>query len=110
MNSCDKAIERQISDWLKNSKELLDVTDGRELNKIHPTSTEANEAVKIIIDNVHLPAMVKYKISGLLRGIACGEYSVGTGKTIALHEKIIDEVIKVDPTFFDGVNITTGAE
>lgn len=60
------------------------------------------------VEQLRLPAEVIYKISGTLRRVVSGFYNKETGNSVCIHYKVVEELIRVDPTFFDGVNINIG--
>lgn len=60
------------------------------------------------IRQLKLPAKVIYMTSGTLRRLISGFYNKETGNSVCMHHKVVEELIRVDPTIFDGVNINIG--
>ena len=60
------------------------------------------------IQKLRLPARVIYMTSGTLRKVISGFYNKETGNSVCMHHKVVEELIRVDPTIFDGVNINIG--
>lgn len=57
------------------------------------------------IQQLKLPAKVIYMTSGTLRRLISGFYNKETGNSVCMHYRVVEELIRVDPTIFDGVNI-----
>ena len=58
--------------------------------------------------NCKLSPSILYITSPVLRGIIHGEYNKGTGHGLAMHHKVVEKLLEVDPAFFDNVDIQVG--
>ena len=58
--------------------------------------------------NHKLPPSILYITAPVLRGIIHGEYNKGTGHGLAMHHKVVEKLLEVDPAFFDNVDIQVG--
>lgn len=95
-------------DWLtqlhKSIYQMLQYTDIASCEEVVLTKDQLERYEKVF-EQLRLPAEVIYKISGTLRRVVSGFYNKETGNSVCIHYKVVEELIRVDPTFFDGVNI-----
>ena len=83
---------------------MLRYTDVTSCDKVVMTK-EQLKRFENDIQKLKLPARV---ISGTLRKVISGFYNKETGNIVCMHHKVVEELIRVDPTIFDGVNINIG--
>lgn len=88
-------------------EEMLHYTDVAFCDKFVMTK-EQLKRFENDIQQLKLPARVIYTISGTLRKVISGFYNKETGNIVCMHHKVVEELIRVDPTIFDGVNINIG--
>ena len=91
----------------KSVEEMLHYTDVASCDKVVMTKEQVKRFDNIV-EQLKLPARVIYMISGTLRKIISGFYNKETGKIVCMHHKVVEELIRVDPIIFDGVNINIG--
>lgn len=48
--------------------------------------------------------------SGTLRKVISGFYNKETGNSVCMHHKVVEELIRVDPTIFDGWEVVVTDE
>lgn len=98
-------------DWLKklhrDCEEMIRYTDIASCEKVVLTK-EQLKRFETDIRQLKLPVKVIYMTSGTLRRIISGFYNKETGNSVCMHHKVVEELIRVDPTIFDGVNINIG--
>lgn len=98
-------------DWIKqlhkNAEEMIRYTDIASCEKVVLTK-EQLKRFETDIRQLKLPAKVIYMTSGTLRRLISGFYNKETGNSVCMHHKVVEELIRVDPTIFDGVNINIG--
>lgn len=104
--------DRNLRDeWIKqlhkNAEEMIRYTDIASCDKVVMTKEQYARFEKDI-KQLKLPARVIYMISGTLRKVISGFYNKETGNSVCMHHKVVEELIRVDPTIFDGVNINIG--
>ena len=88
-------------------EEILRYTDVASCDKVVMTK-EQLKRFENDIKQLKLPARVIYMTSGTLRKVISGFYNKETGNSVCMHHKVVEELIRVDPTIFDGVNINIG--
>ena len=88
-------------------EEMLHYTDVASCDKVVMTK-EQLKSFENDIQQLKLPARVIYMISGTLRKVISGFYNKETGNIVCMHHEVVEELIRVDPTIFDGVNINIG--
>ena len=86
---------------------MLHYTDVASCDKVVMTK-EQLKRLENDVQQLKLPARVIYMISGTLRKVISGFYNKETGNSVYMHHKVVEELIRVDPTIFDGVNINIG--
>ena len=91
----------------KNVEEMIRYTDIASCDKVVMTK-EQLKRFENDINQLKLPARVIYMTSGTLRKVISGFYNKETGNSVCMHHKVVEELIRVDPTIFDGVNINIG--
>lgn len=91
----------------KSVEEMLRYTDVASCDKVVMTK-EQLKRFENDTQQLKLPARVIYMISGTLRKVISGFYNKETGNSVCMHHKVVEELIIVDPTIFDGVNINIG--
>lgn len=95
-------------DWLerllKDINEIIHYTDVASCEEVVLTEDQLKR-FENDIQQLKLPAKVIYMISGTLRKVISGFYNKETGNSVRMHYKVVEELIRVDPTIFDGVNI-----
>lgn len=91
----------------RDSDEMIRYTDTASCDKVVMTK-EQLKRFENDIQKLRLPARVIYMISGTLRKVVSGFYNKETGNSVCMHHKVVEELIRVDPTIFDGVNINIG--
>ena len=98
-------------DWLKklhrDCEEMLHYADIASCEKTVLTKEQLARFEKDI-RQLKLPVRVIYMTSGTLRRIISGFYNKETCNSVCMHHKVVEELIRVDPTIFDGVNINIG--
>ena len=98
-------------DWIKklhrDSDEMIRYTDIASCDKVVMTK-EQIKRFNDITKQLKLPVRVIYMTSGTLRKVISGFYNKETGNIVCMHHKVVEELIRVDPTIFDGVNINIG--
>lgn len=98
-------------EWIKqlhkNAEEMIRYTDIASCEKVVLTK-EQLKRFETDIRQLKLPAKVIYMTSGTLRRVISGFYNKETGNSVCMHHKVVEELIRVDPTIFDGVNINIG--
>ena len=88
----------------RESDEMIRYTDIASCDKVVMTK-EQLKRFENDIQKLRLPARVIYMASGTLRKVINGFYNKETGNSVCMHYKVVEELIRVDPTIFDGVNI-----
>lgn len=88
-------------------EEMLHYTDVASCDKVVMTKEQVKR-FENDTQQLKLPARVIYMISGTLRKVISGFYNKETGNSVCMHHKVVEELIRVDPTIFDGVNINIG--
>lgn len=88
-------------------EEILRYTDVASCDKVVMTK-EQLKRFENDIKQLKLPVRVIYMTSGTLRKVISGFYNKETGNSVCMHHKVVEELIRVDPTIFDGVNINIG--
>ena len=88
-------------------EEMLHYTDAASCDKVVMTK-EQLKRFENDTQQLKLPERVIYMISGTLRKVISGFYNKETGNIVCMHHKVVEELIRVDPTIFDGVNINIG--
>jgi len=101
--------DRNLRDeWLKqlhkNAEEMIHYTDIASCERAVLTKEQQTRFEKDI-RQLKLPARVIYMTSGTLRRVISGFYNKETGNSVCMHHKVVEELIRVDPTFFDGVDV-----
>lgn len=91
----------------RDSDEMIHYTDIASCDKVVMTK-EQLKRFENDIQKLRLPMRVIYMISGTLRKVISGFYNKETGNSVCMHHKVVEELIRVDPTIFDGVNINIG--
>ena len=91
----------------RDSDEMIRYTDIASCDKVVMTK-EQLKRFENDIKQLKLPARVIYMTSGTLRKVISGFYNKETGNSVCMHHKVVEELIRVDPTIFDGVNINIG--
>ena len=91
----------------RESDEMIRYTDIASCDKVVMTK-EQLKRFENDIQQLRLPARVIYMTSGTLRKVISGFYNKETGNSVCMHHKVVEELIRVDPTIFDGVNINIG--
>ena len=91
----------------KDCEEMLHYTDIASCDGVVLTK-EQLKRFENDIKQLKLPARVIYMTSGTLRRLISGFYNKETGNNVSMHHKVVEELIRVDPTIFDGVNINIG--
>lgn len=91
----------------RSVEEMLRYTDIASCDKVVMTKEQLKRLEKDV-QQLKLPARVIYMISGTLRKVISGFYNKETGNSVCMHHKVVEELIRVDPTIFDGVNINIG--
>ena len=112
MNKNDKWTYKWTKkDWItqlrKSIYQMLQYTDIASCEEVVLTEDQLKR-YENDVEQLRLPAEVIYKISGTLRKVVSGFYNKETGNIVCIHYKVVEELIRVDPTFFDGVNINIG--
>lgn len=112
MNKNDKWTYKWTKkDWItqlrKSIYQMLQYTDIESCEEAVLTEDQLKR-YENDVEQLRLPAEVIYKISGTLRKVVNGFYNKETGNSVCIHYKVVEELIRVDPTFFDGVNINIG--
>jgi hypothetical protein len=109
--SCTLNNKNLRDEWLKqlhkNAEEMIRYTDIGPCERVVMTKEQLKRFEKDI-KQLKLPARVIYMTSGTLRRIISGFYNKETGNSVCMHHKVVEELIRVDPTIFDGVNINIG--
>lgn len=109
--SCTLNNRNLRDEWIKqlhkNAEEMIRYTDIASCEKIVLTK-EQLKRFETDIRQLKLPAKVIYMTSGTLRRLISGFYNKETGNSVCMHHKVVEELIRVDPTIFDGVNINIG--
>lgn len=104
-------LSKEVNDYIKKlhktTEEMLHYTDIASCERVVLTK-EQLKRFKNDIKQLKLPARVIYMISGTLRKVISGFYNKETGNSVCMHHKVVEELIRVDPTIFDGVNINIG--
>ena len=88
----------------RESDEMIRYTDIASCDKVVMTK-EQLKRFENDIQQLRLPARVIYMTSGTLRKVVSGFYNKETGNSVCMHYKVVEELIRVDPTIFNGVNI-----
>ena len=88
----------------RESDEMIRYTDIASCDKVVMTK-EQLKRFENDIQRLRLPVRVIYMTSGTLRKVISGFYNKETGNSVCMHHKVVEELIRVDPTIFDGVNI-----
>lgn len=91
----------------RSVEEMLRYTDVASCDKVVMTK-EQLKRLENDVQQLKLPAKVIYMISGTLRKVISGFYNKETSNSVCIHHKVVEELIRVDPTIFDGVNINIG--
>ena len=91
----------------RSVEEMLRYTDIASCDKVVMTK-EQLKRLENDVQQLKLPARVIYMISGTLRKVISGFYNKETCNSVCMHHKVVEELIRVDPTIFDGVNINIG--
>lgn len=91
----------------RSVEEMLRYTDVASCEKDVLTK-EQLKRFETDIRQLKLPVKVIYMTSGTLRRLISGFYNKETGNSVCMHHKVVEELIRVDPTIFDGVNINIG--
>lgn len=109
--SCTLNNRNLRDEWLKqlhkNTEEMIRYTDIASCEKVVLTK-EQLKRFETDIRQLKLPARVIYMTSGTLRRVISGFYNKETDNSVCMHHKVVEELIRVDPTIFDGVNINIG--
>lgn len=109
--SCTLSDRNLRDDWLKklhrDCEEMLHYTDIASCERVVLTK-EQHARFEKDIKQLKLPARVIYMTSGTLRRLISGFYNKETGNSVCMHHRVVEELIRVDPTIFDGVNINIG--
>lgn len=109
--SCTLNNRNLRDEWLKqlhkNTEEMIRYTDIASCEKVVLTK-EQLKRFETDIRQLKLPARVIYMTSGTLRRVISGFYNKETGNSVCMHHKVVEELIRVDTTLFDGVNINIG--
>lgn len=88
----------------RDSDEMIRYTDSESCDKVVLTK-EQLKRFENDIQKLKFPVRVIYMITGTLRKVISGFYNKETGNIVCMHHKVVEELIRVDPTIFDGVNI-----
>ena len=88
-------------------EEILRYTDVASCDKVVMTK-EQLKRFENDIKQLKLPARVIYMASETIRRVISGFYNKETGNIVCMHHKVVEDLIRVDPTIFDGVNINIG--
>lgn len=99
--------DEYIKRLYRSAEEMLRYTDIASSDKVVMTK-EQIKRLENDVQQLKLPARVIYMISGTLRKVISGFYNKETGNSVCMHHKVVEELIRVDPTIFDGVNINIG--
>lgn len=91
----------------KTSEEMLHYTDVASCDDVVLTEEQLSR-FENDIQQLKLPVRVIYMASGTIIKVICGFYNKETGNSVCMHHKVVEELIRVDPTIFDGVNINIG--
>ena len=91
----------------EDCEEMLRYTDVASCERVVLTK-EQLKRFENDIQQLKLPVRVIYMTSGTLRKLISGFYNKETGNSVCMHHKVVEELIRVDPTIFDGVNINIG--
>lgn len=102
-----KEVDDYIKKLHKTADEMLQYTDIASCERTVLTK-EQLKRFETDIQQLKLPARVIYMTSGTLRKVISGFYNKDTGNMVCMHHKVVEELIRVDPTIFDGVNINIG--
>lgn len=98
-------------EWIKklhkSVEEMLQYTDTESCDTVAMTKEQVKRFDNII-GQLKLPARVIYVASETIRRVISGFYNKETGNAVCMHHKVVEELIRVDPTIFDGVNINIG--
>lgn len=109
--SCTLNNRNLRDEWLKqlhkNTEEMIRYTDIASCEKVVLTK-EQLKRFENDIKQLKLPARVIYMTSGTIRRVINGFYNKETSNSVCMHHKVVEELIRVDPTIFDGVNINIG--
>ena len=109
--SCTLSDRNLRDEWIKRHhrdvEEMLRYTDIASCDKVVMTK-EQIKRFNDITKQLRLPVRVIYMTSGTLRKVISGFYNKETGNSVCMHHKVVEELIRVDPTIFDGVNINIG--
>lgn len=102
---------RHLTDFGKRFREKFDYTGkltkecmGKELwnEYFKMKSKECNASVK------HKNDLEERKVKRRIKHAATLKQRKETGNSVCMHHKVVEELIRVDPTIFDGVNINIG--
>lgn len=91
----------------RSVEEMLQYTDTEYCDTVAMTKEQVKRFDNII-GQLKLPARVIYMASETIRRVISGFYNKETGNSVCMHHKVVEELIRVDPTIFDGVNINIG--
>lgn len=109
--SCTLNDRNLRDEWLKqlhkSAEEMIRYTDIGTCERVVLTK-EQHKRFENDIKKLKLPARVIYMTSGTIRRVISGFYNKETGNSVCMHHKVVEELIRVDPTIFDGVNINIG--
>lgn len=109
--SCTLNNRNLRDEWIKqlhkNAEEMIRYTDIASCEKVVLTK-EQLKRFETDIRQLKLPVKVIYMTSGTLRRLISGFYNKETGNSVCMHHKVVEELLRVDPTIFDGVNINIG--
>lgn len=109
--SCTLNNKNLRDEWLKqlhrDAEEMIRYTDIGPYERVFLTE-EQHKRFEKDIKRLKLPARVIYMASGTIRRVIGGFYNKETGNSVCMHHKVVEELIRVDPTIFDGVNINIG--
>ena len=103
-----KEVDDYIKKLHKNVDEILQYTDITTAENAVVLTEEQYKRFENDIKQLKLPARVIYMASGTIRRVISGFYNKDTGNMVCMHHKVVEELIRVDPTIFDGVNINIG--
>lgn len=111
--SCTLSDRNLRDDWLKklhrDCEETLHYTDIASCERVVLTK-EQHARFEKDIKQLKLPARVIYMTSGTLRRIISGFYNKETGNVVCMHHRVVEELIRVDPTIFDGWEVVVTDE
>lgn len=98
-------------EWIKRHhrdvEEMLRYTDVESYDNAVLTK-EQLKRYESITNQLKLPVIVIYMASETIKRVISGFYNKETGNSVCMHHKVVEELIRVDPTIFDGVNINIG--